>query len=191
MNHLSTLDSSASISHVMHEGEPLFTGDTRDEVGLRWGALFAVFGPTLQQIAAEMSVSVIGGVDLIDQLSCSSRRYSALLERMCMADAKSAAHALVLDVAENFTVILMNGGPYDQEAVDELQAQFDANQPDIPEDVFIAALSKALDMVFASIQEKGRYIEVQIGNAFYVFTRTVDRDDVLREMGVGTNAGTF
>ena len=31
----------------MHEGEPLFTGDTRDEIGLRWGALFAVFAPTL------------------------------------------------------------------------------------------------------------------------------------------------
>lgn len=192
MTNVATPSHQAATPAIPMLGTPFFQSDESPEAS-RWGELFDVFGEAMDATTVRMQAAVPGMEDMVEGIEAASRRYAAMIEGMCMRASKPGAPCLSYELADGFSVLLLQTGPVSQEEIEAVEAVYEREEPptSLPEQAFTMLLSGALHEFFSKNVPAGQVVTVSVSGCDYLFVRSSERDAALRDLKIGTAACQF
>lgn len=170
----------------------VFEAQDGDESCQQWGVLLSVFGEDMAAAVNRMGEAVPGAEDLLEDVQAASRRYGLMLETMCLNDSRNVNPCLLYDCADGFNVLMVQQQAVAAETVRRAADSFDGAQMTVPETLFISLLSQAMRTFFDRVVTlPGGLVTVQLDGCDYMFLRAEHRDEVLRDLKIGSVAGVF
>lgn len=192
MNQVTSVSSAHGSTCYSPGSLPIFEANDGDESCKLWGVLLAVFGDDLAAAVGRMSEAVPGTEELLEDVQAASRRYGLMLEAMCLNDSRTVSPCLLYDCADGFNVLMVQQQSVAAETVRRAARLFDSAQVTLPESLFINLLSQAMRTFFdRMVALPGGLVTVQLEGCDYMFLRAEHRDEVLRDMKIGTTAGLY
>ena len=170
----------------------VFEAQDGDESCQKWGVLLAVFGDDLAASVARMNDAVPGTEELLSDVQAASQRYGLMLETMCLNNSRAVNPCLLYDCADGFNVLMVQQQAVAAQTVRRAAESFDGAQTTLPESLFISLLSQAMQSFFdRMVTLPGGLVTVQLDGCDYMFLRAEHRDEVLRNLKIGTTAGVY